>query len=686
MARLSIEQIKAPNLSVASQATARAGEAFQRATTSAADLLGQYQSGQEAQGDAELTNLLAGAKDENEWNNILASTDFNSMPLSAQMRETIINRRDNILGYGKQRADTELVGANTNNVNATADRTRNSTRIDSNQDFRVGRTSDRNYQNTLDDSSTGALLADAVNEGRQAGHSGSALPVANGDAFENYLSSTIQSESGGRADAKNSKSTAEGLGQFLTGTWAGMMKDHPELNLTAEGRTDPEQSARALRAFTQDNMGSLERAGIPITEGNLYAAHHLGAGGARSVLSAADGTLVSDHISAEALAANPHLENMTVGDFRQWSTQKGGGNASRQAVTANPNGQQGAAQQALQAALSDPNSTLTASQRAAFQAQSYTSADTGEAEIRAADSENAAEFAAQTQLDIADSPGVVSAQDAIVASLKVTGATAQETQSLRTAIAAGVEPGGAMMNALTAGTTTDPEATALAQGIIAERAAEIERSPMLEAASGAVSAQADPASFVEAALKGNNISSTPSEIEGALTQLMKDAGGITRGEAAYAFSRAAEIDIPLLPDWSVFGDNLAQNRALDLAKQWFKGDGSQEARQTMRDNAVADREVMALHESVQAARARSQKSARDNNGVVEPRFAKALQTATEKLDAAVQESIIRVEDEVAANPAATTPPPQGAAPVVGPSGNPVPVVDPQALGQSRRQG
>jgi len=137
MARLTIEQIKAPDLSVASQATTRAGEAFQRGMSSASDLLSKYQEGLTAQGDAELTNLLAGAKNEDEWNAIVASTDFSKMNLSAGMRNNIMNRRDNILGYEQDRAIRRGTDAKTAGTQATTARTYNTIGLENNQDARL---------------------------------------------------------------------------------------------------------------------------------------------------------------------------------------------------------------------------------------------------------------------------------------------------------------------------------------------------------------------------------------------------------------------------------------------------------------------------------------------------------------------------------------------------------------------
>ena len=204
MARLTIEQIKAPDLSVASQATARAGESFREGMSSAQDLLSKYQEGMNDQGDAELTNLLAGAKNEEEWNSIVAKTDFSQMNLSEGMRQQIINRRDNVLGYENQRADTGLVNANTGLasantglakantglayantglanantglVNANTGRVINLTGIETNQDNRAGEIHKVNMDDEFwrqsarkENASRAGLALDAAVEGMTGG-------------------------------------------------------------------------------------------------------------------------------------------------------------------------------------------------------------------------------------------------------------------------------------------------------------------------------------------------------------------------------------------------------------------------------------------------------------------------------------------------------------------------------------
>lgn len=159
-----------------------------------------------------------------------------------------------------------------------------------------------------------------------AGISSTASPINGTDVGNSdYFTAIRAAESGGNDNAKNPSSSATGRYQFIDSTWNGLSKKYPELGLTPDGRTDPEQQERAIRAFTKDNADALSGAGIAATPGNLYAAHFLGAGGARSVLSGNDADPVSSHVGANVVAANPFLRGMTVGDFRNWTSKKAGG-------------------------------------------------------------------------------------------------------------------------------------------------------------------------------------------------------------------------------------------------------------------------------------------------------------------------------------------------------------------------
>jgi hypothetical protein len=96
----------------------------------------------------------------------------------------------------------------------------------------------------------------------------------------------IRVESGGDPNAKNKRSSATGLGQFLDETWLEMIRAHrPDL---AEGRNQAEilelrrdaKIAREITArFTERNAEMLRKRGLPVTPGTLYLAHFAGGAG-----------------------------------------------------------------------------------------------------------------------------------------------------------------------------------------------------------------------------------------------------------------------------------------------------------------------------------------------------------------------------------------------------------------------
>jgi hypothetical protein len=96
-----------------------------------------------------------------------------------------------------------------------------------------------------------------------------------------YFAMLRAKESGGVDTAQSDTSTAAGRYQFTKGTWADVVQKHPELHLSLDGRLDPDQQEKAVRALTADNAKAL---GADATPGNLYLAHFLGAGGATDFL------------------------------------------------------------------------------------------------------------------------------------------------------------------------------------------------------------------------------------------------------------------------------------------------------------------------------------------------------------------------------------------------------------------
>ncbi len=162
--------------------------------------------------------------------------------------------------------------------------------------------------------------------------------LSGSDAVEALVARIIEVESGNNAAAKNPKSTATGLGQFVEQTWLQMMRRYrPELAASLSTtellalRTDPTLSREMVRQLARDNEDHLRAAGHEITAGRLYLAHFLGAEGANTALSADDDQTVMAVMGARVVNANPFLSDYTIADLKAWADRKmrgaGGGSA-----------------------------------------------------------------------------------------------------------------------------------------------------------------------------------------------------------------------------------------------------------------------------------------------------------------------------------------------------------------------
>jgi Transglycosylase SLT domain len=163
-------------------------------------------------------------------------------------------------------------------------------------------------------STAGSAVTGAIRQASQA----------TGASF-NYLLATAKVESGLNPLAGAATSSARGLFQFIETTWLATMKQAgtalgfgryaDAISTDASGnyvvrdptlrseilklRSDPEANAAMAGAFTQANASALsERLGRSPSEGELYIAHFLGAGGAARLI--------------ELAAANP---NAKAADF-----------------------------------------------------------------------------------------------------------------------------------------------------------------------------------------------------------------------------------------------------------------------------------------------------------------------------------------------------------------------------------
>ena len=149
----------------------------------------------------------------------------------------------------------------------------------------------------------------------------------------------IKVESDGDPNAKNKRSSATGLGQFLDETWLRLIRTYRPDVVTArseseilELRRDPSFAREITARFTEANAEILQRRGLPVTPGTLYLAHFAGIAGAVAILSAleqADAASImaaadaSGRTSREKLVrANPFLEHLTVADLKSWADRK----------------------------------------------------------------------------------------------------------------------------------------------------------------------------------------------------------------------------------------------------------------------------------------------------------------------------------------------------------------------------
>jgi len=153
----------------------------------------------------------------------------------------------------------------------------------------------------------------------------------------------IAAESGGDPYAKNPRSSATGVGQFISSTWMDLMRRYrPDLvqgrsTMQVLGlRTDPALSREMMGHYNAENGATLQGAGFEASPGNLDLAYFAGPAGARAVLGADPNTPVTQLLTPGAVAANPHIRNMSAGDLIAWAHRRGnkGGSAPTQGARA----------------------------------------------------------------------------------------------------------------------------------------------------------------------------------------------------------------------------------------------------------------------------------------------------------------------------------------------------------------
>lgn len=160
----------------------------------------------------------------------------------------------------------------------------------------------------------------------------------------NYYDILARIESRNQPYIKATSSSASGLFQFIEETWRGLGGSWGPNDNQAFGGLRPsvEEQRERVAVLTQQNARTLSNANIPVNNATLYAAHFLGPGNARRILSADPSTPISQVTGTEQRAANPAVfrDIRTAGDFFNWLREKTGSavnsvnNATQEANTA----------------------------------------------------------------------------------------------------------------------------------------------------------------------------------------------------------------------------------------------------------------------------------------------------------------------------------------------------------------
>ena len=149
----------------------------------------------------------------------------------------------------------------------------------------------------------------------------------------------IAVESEGDPNAKNSRSSATGLGQFLNDTWLELIREYrPDLTRgrseseTLELRRDTKLAREITTRLLERNATMLRQRGLPINAGAVYLAHFAGAAGAIAILSASDSADAASVLAGadatgrtkreQLIKANPFLEHLTAADLKIWADRK----------------------------------------------------------------------------------------------------------------------------------------------------------------------------------------------------------------------------------------------------------------------------------------------------------------------------------------------------------------------------
>jgi hypothetical protein len=247
---------------------------------------------------------------------------------------------------GNQAADLSNIGKITDNAQGTLSLTQNVNAYGRNQQelaiadagkalygkiFSDGASSPADVENRIRTSGASAevqaaaLAQAAGNSSTLFGPPGTSTHASNIAAL--MAGRIIGAESSGDPNAKNPLSSASGLGGFTNGTWLDTIKKHrPDIKGTDQEllalKSNGDLSTELTTKFTEDNIGVLQKASIPVTPGNIYLAHFAGQGGVQDIFKASDDAQLDTVLGKEEMAANPILAGKNVAWIKQWAADE----------------------------------------------------------------------------------------------------------------------------------------------------------------------------------------------------------------------------------------------------------------------------------------------------------------------------------------------------------------------------
>jgi hypothetical protein len=136
-------------------------------------------------------------------------------------------------------------------------------------------------------------------------------------------------------------STADGLYQFLDGSWKDIIKRYPQYNITQSMKKDPEASALMGAAYAAENTKILQKGlGRTPQPTDIYMAHFMGPGGALKFLKADPTANARSVVPAWVVTSNPDIFKVssTVQDVYDGFQKKIGGRCVAFAAKANSSG------------------------------------------------------------------------------------------------------------------------------------------------------------------------------------------------------------------------------------------------------------------------------------------------------------------------------------------------------------